>query len=117
MLTQTDHDYQGALCGNFYNPKDTTSFWTSWDEFKENWSGFREASIENYDDTYHFLFRFDIHEKEKGRYSLELCNMLQRKGIYCFIVVQNISQEELDGEIKDWLTKRKEYMLSLWKEI
>jgi len=43
--------------------------------------------------------------------------MYKRKGLYTTVYVHNISKEELEGEISDWLKGRWEYMQSLWKEV
>lgn len=112
-LKETNHDYQGCLCGNYYDSKCTGEF-SSWEDFKNNWAGFRG---EEYDDTYHFVFRYDIHKEEDDNYTLELCVMLQRKGIYVHLYINNINQKELDSEIKKWLKSRSKYMTDLWKEV
>jgi len=109
-MKETNHDYQNCLVGNHYD-RDMTGQHNSWYEFKKNWVGFEESS---YDDTYHFIFRYDIHLQEDGAYTLELCSMLQRKGIYVHIYVYNISQHQLDNQVAPWLEGRRDYIRQLW---
>lgn len=118
ILKETNHDYQNCLCGNFYDIKTSGAF-TSWDEFKKNYNGFAENDplFENFDDTYHFVFRYDIYKKREENYTLELCIMLQRKGVYTHIFIKNVTESELNGEVKTWLNGRLKYLKSLWKEL
>lgn len=118
-LGATDHDYQNCLVGNFYS-RDVNGKFESWEDFKKEYLGFpANNDIEPYDDTYHFVFRFDIHpiHSKDGLYELELCVMLQRKGIYSHLTIKNIDQETLDGEVRAWLEGRKQYLRNLWTEI
>ena len=109
-MKETDHDYQGCLCGNFYNLDASGSF-NSWIDFAKIHCGFCQSG---FDDTYNFVFRYDVH-KNDDRYILELCMMLQRKGIYTHLWIYNITQDELDTVVYDWLLGRKQYIDSLWK--
>lgn len=117
-LTQTDHDYGRCLRGNFYS-SDPNGRYDSWADFKEAWYGFAcaDPTFDRYDDTYNFLFRYDIHEAGPRLYQLELCFMLQRKGIYSRILVDGITQDDLDRDIYTWLQGRKRYMMELWAEV
>lgn len=112
-MKKTKHDYQGCIVGNFFTNKYNYNF-SSWEDFKNNFAGF---TTKDFDDTYHYIFRYDIHEEKKGFYILELCCMLQRKGIYTHLLINNISQNLLDTEIKTWLQDRVKYIKSLWKEV
>lgn len=113
---ETQHDYQRALIGNFYSDEPDGSYET-WHAFKQLWRGFNdEQDVSNYDDTYHFLFRYDLNDREERGFELELCFMLQRKGIYSHIYVENIQDSDMP-EITKWLEGRKQYLLKLWKEI
>lgn len=112
-MKETEHDYQGCLTGNHYI--NNSSVFENWDHFKNTWLGFR-TGLDKYDDTYHFIFRYDIH-KINSLYVLELCIMLQRKGIYVKIQIWNITQLELDNEVKKFLSERKKYIVDLWKEV
>lgn len=76
----------------------------SWNEFINNWLGFNAGE---YNDAYLFLFKFDIRKQDDGNYRLELCFMLQKKRIYLHLDVLNITQNELDSEVKEWLSDRK----------
>lgn len=112
-MKETDHDYQNYLSGNYHDGGMNFTRKT-WNEFKKNWIGFKQTE---YDDTYHFLFRFDIHKQDDENYRLELCFMLQKKGIYIHLNVLNITQSELDNEVREWLSGRKDYMDVLWKDV
>lgn len=109
-MKETNHDYQGCLTGNYYDSSMTGSY-ESWESFKNVWAGFNNLG---YDDTYHFIFRYDIHKEEEELYVLELCVMLQRKGIYVHIWIKNITQNELNSEIFEFLKERKKYLNALW---
>lgn len=113
-MKETKHDYQGGLCGNFYDSKCTGEYKT-WNEFKGRHLGF-DAKGE-FDDRYHYVFRYDIHKQSNDNYYLELCMMLQRKGIYTHLYIYNIAQNTLDSEVKMWLTNRGKYIKKLWSEV
>lgn len=113
MLKETNHDYQNCLVGNFYDNK-TTGVFDSWEEFKEKHYGFMS---DGFDDTYNFVFRYDIHKQDNDCYKLELCMMLQRKGIYSNLTIKNITQNILNIEVYEWLKGRSEYIKNLWKEV
>ena len=110
-MKETKHDYQGCLVGNHFS-KNCTGYFYSWEDFKKGFLGFTSDS--SYDDTYHFVFRWDVNKELDGLYTLELCIMLQRKGIYIHQYIYNINQEILDGEVKGWLKGRKGYIDKLW---
>jgi hypothetical protein len=113
MLKETNHDYQNCIMGNFYDIKCTGQY-SSWEEFKNNHLGF---TSERFDDKYHYVFRYDIYKHDNGLYELELCVMLQRKGIYTHLHIYNIDQTTLDTEVKEWLRNRYDYIKSLWNEV
>ena len=112
-MKETNHDYQGCLTGNYYDSKCTGEY-DSWEEFKGNYAGF---CSNGFDDRYHFVFRYDIHKEKDNKYCLELCVMLQRKGIYTHLYINNIDQDSLDTEIKEWLKGRSQYIQNLWAEV
>lgn len=130
-MKETENDYQNCIMGNFYS-SECSGRHRTWEEFKKEHWGFSSNGT-NWDDTYNFVFRVDIHtnknidttneivysktsyELERITYSLELCVMLQRKGIYTHLFIDNITQNELNDEVKNWLTKRREYIEKLWK--
>lgn len=87
---------------------------SSWEMFKNTHSGF---TSEGFDDTYHYVFRYDIYKQKDGMYYLELCMMLQRKGIYTHLYIYNIDQDTLYIEVKEWLKERYRYIYNLWNEI
>lgn len=112
-MRETNHDYAGCVAGNYHNIKYNGSF-ESWDEFTKTHCHFTSDDYNDCDDTYNFIFRYDIFKETNGVYRLELCMMLQRKGIYTHIVINNISQKLLDSEIKTWLNGRRTYIMELW---
>lgn len=112
-MKETKHDYQNCLVGNFYDSKCTGQY-SSWEIFKNDYLGFTSTG---FDDTYHFVFRYDIDRQRDNNYCLELCIMLQRKGIYTHLYIYNIEQTTLDTEVKEWLKGRNKYMESLWNEV
>ena len=113
MLKETNHDYQNCLVGNFYDNKCTGEY-SSWEKFKNTHCGF---TSKGFDDTYHYVFRYDIHKQKDGNYYLELCMMLQRKGIYTHLHIYNIDKETLNTEINEWLKSRYDYVKKLWNEV
>lgn len=115
MIKETNHDYQGCITGNYYDNSCTGEF-NSWEDFKSSHLGF-DDSESGFDDKYHFVFRYDIHKQNDNKYTLELCVMLQRKGIYTYLYINNISKELLNSDVKEWLGTRKKYLLELWKEV
>lgn len=112
-MKETNHDYQGCLVGNFYDSKCTGVF-NSWDDFKNNYAAFNG---DDFDDRYHYVFRYDIYKNKQENYDLELCIMLQRKGIYTHIFIKDITQDVLDNEIMPWLKLRYDYIKNLWCEV
>lgn len=119
-MKETNHDYQGCLMGNYYDNKCTGEY-KSWEDFKNTHLGFyyegNSYKILCFDDRYHFVFRYDIHKQKDGLYTLELCMVLQRKGIYTHLWIYNIDHNLLNGEVKTWLECRYEYMNRLWQEV
>lgn len=117
-LKETKHDYQNCLCGNFYDNK-MTGIIDSWEKFKNTYYAFAKDDplFENFDDTYHFVFRYDIYKQKDEKYKLELCIMFQRKGVYSHLYIENITDEELNGEVKMWLKERLKYLKKLWAEV
>lgn len=115
-MKETNHDYQNCLVDNFFDAN-CKNFFKSWEEFKYCFAGGFNYDGTKYDDRYAFVFRYDINKREDDTYLLELCIMLQRKGIYYRVHIYNITQKELDGEVKDWLKDRYAYLKKLWKEV
>lgn len=113
MLAETNRDYHNCLVGNHYDSNMTKRF-SSWGEFKEKHFGF---TSQGFNDTYHFVFRYDIHRQGEKNYQLELCMMLQRKGIYTHLFIDNIDKNTLDDEVYKWLKERSQYLKDLWKEV
>lgn len=112
-MKETNHDYQNCVAGN-YHDSNCNGYFSSWSEFKSTFAGF---DSEGFDDTYHFVFRYDINETSTNLYELKLCILLQRKGIYVHIAIDNIPKELLNTEINQWLKERFSYMGKLWGEV
>lgn len=112
-MKETNHDYQSCIVGNAYD-SNMTGTYSSWQEFKNTHTAFTPTG---FDDTYHFVFRYDVHKQSDENYRLELCMMLQRKGIYVRLLIENISQDTLDTEVSEWLIDRSKYLKSLWTEV
>lgn len=118
-IKETRHDYQGCLMDNFYDIEGKSSCeFNNWEDFKERFTGgFSDKNnFRNYDDTYNFVFRYDIDKKEDNTFSLELCIMLQRKGVYIHNFINNIDEKTLNTEVKEWLKGRCNYLKLLWNE-
>lgn len=115
MLKETNHDYQCCIVGNFYD-NNCNGEYSSWSEFKTNYLGF-DNSESGFDDRYHYVFRYDIHKQRDEYYCLELCVMLQRKGIYSNLRICNVDIETLNSEVKEWLKCRYKYIKNLWSEV
>lgn len=112
-MKETKHDYQNCLVGNFYDGKCTGKY-DSWEEFKSTYLGF---CSDGFNDTYHYVFRYDIHKEDDNTYTLELCIMLQRKGIYTHLYIFDIDKNILGTEVKEWLKGRYDYIKNLWSEV
>lgn len=115
MLKETKHDYQNCIVGNFYDSKCTGQY-SSWEVFINSHLGF-DGSESDFDDRYHYVFRYDIHKQKDGNYYLELCVMLQRKGIYTHLHIYNIDHETLNSDVKEWIKGRYNYIKNLWNEV
>lgn len=118
-MKETEHSYQGSVSGNYYS-NEANSLFEGWKNFKEEWVGIGpddKISVDDYDEDYNFLFRYDIEKQKSHGYALSLFFLMQRKGIYSHIIVTNISQKELDEEVKEWLTVHKVYIEKLWAEV
>lgn len=112
-MKETKHDYQNCYTGNPYDSKCNGEY-QNWEDFKNNFAGFTDKNnFKEYDDTYHFIFRYDINKTKNG-YELELCIMLQRKGIFLNIWIKDINDNIYNLEIKEWLEDRKKYINQLW---
>lgn len=89
----------------------------TWDDFKSEWL----LTNETLDDDLNHLFRFDIKENEeqlnKGikSFQLNLYFILQRKGIYRPVIIEEIKEEDMK-EIEEFLKQRWNYMKNQWKE-
>lgn len=114
-LRATQHSYYCSE-SNFYVDK-RRNFgrydFETWNEFK------RTFGLKNciYDDDLNHVFRFDITENSDnpGTFGLWLFLVLQRKGIYRPIHIENITEKDVP-EIQEFLRERWKYMKSQWEE-
>lgn len=112
-LKETGHSY---YCEVNEEWRTSHSEYDTWDDFKENYCD----GLENLDDDYNFLFRFDIkpHITEDGGttgYELVLCFMQQRHGKFSPVIILSISENDMP-EIEEWLNGRWDYMKQIWSE-
>lgn len=119
----TSHSYYCEM-SNYYSTDEPESYAT-WDEFLQE---YRHA-----DKDYNFIFRFDIEETvqflhkypdgyvegstrlEDGDLELHLYMMQQRRGKYCPILVERITNKDMQS-IHDFLKGCYDYILKLWDE-
>lgn len=116
-LKATNHSYY-CNDSNYFSSEVGESFDT-WSEFKSEWLD-EKLSI---DHDYNHCFRFDINPlfdpdldiEYDNRFSLHLYMMLQRKGIFIPIVIEEIFQEDM-AEIKEYLHACWGYLQGQWEE-
>lgn len=119
-LQKTNHSYYCSNSNYYVGGHENfgRSDYETWNEFKEEWLS-SDGSI---DDDYNHLFRFDIEEDEdeneipNGKYSLSLYFILQRKGIFRPVFISSITEKDMP-EIKDFLSKRWDYLKRQWIEL
>lgn len=104
-MKESNHDYQSKLKINMKGVKEFNEFF-SWEDFKEYYNNI-------YNDTYNFVFRWDI-DKDEGLYTLKLHIMLQAECCINRTFIYSITQEQLDDEVKAWLHDRKKYIEKIW---
>ena len=113
----TDHSYY--CCDTRWNQRrDEKAEFDCWEDFKSDWC----PENRTYDDDLNHLFRFDLQQKyeEKtddntGSMQLLLFFMLQRKGLFVPVTVNNITEADMP-EITEFLQKRWEYIKKQWCE-
>ena len=123
-LQGTNHSYYCSE-NNFYigNSKGENfgrSEYETWEEFRDEWLGEDGVSI---DVDYNLCFRFDIIQKRDpdtddltDGFELWLFFILQRKGIYRPVLIENIYEKDMPY-IEKFLKIQFEYMKNQWKEI
>lgn len=114
-LKSTEHSYYCSDSNYYVNGYENfgRSDYDTWENFKEEWLD----SGTSLDDDYNHLFRFDICEKEAvpGSFELRLFFILQRKGIFRPVFIENIAKGDM-AEIELFLKERWEYMKNQWAE-
>lgn len=108
------HDYYCSEM-NFYSNEPSGEF----ENFEEFLEEFADADVDM-----NLVFRWDVREyNESGRedeelfkdgYYMEIFMMLQRKGIYKPIFIKEVSDKDASN-IKKYLKKHHEKLMSLWK--
>lgn len=111
---QTHHSYycsdNNYYVGNYHGENWGRSDYRTWKEFKKTWF--------YGDHDLNHCFRFDIRPKSDSmptRYSLELFFILQRKGIFCPVYIEEIYESDL-LEIEQYLKSCWKYLKNQWKE-
>ena len=114
----TNHDYY--CCDTRWNARNGEGFaeFDCWEDFKAEW-GLKDKTFY---DCYNYLFRFDLRQKYEdetddntGPMQLLLFFMLQRKGLFVPVTVNNITEADMP-EITEFLQKRWEYLKGQWAE-
>ena len=115
-LVPTNHSYYCSDSNYYVDGYDNYGRcdYDSWKEFKQEWVD-TDGSL---DDDLNHLFRFDIVKEdgiEKQGFTLWLFFILQRKGIYTPVQINNITQDDMP-EITAFLRARWSYLQKQWKE-
>lgn len=115
-LVPTNHSYYCSDHNYYVNGDDNYGRcdYESWKEFKAEWVN-TDGSL---DDDLNHLFRFDIVKEdgiEKQGFTLWLFFILQRKGIYTPVQINNITQDDMP-EITAFLRARWSYLQKQWEE-
>lgn len=116
-LRNTNHSYY-CNDANYYSNKSLVEFKT-WEDFKSSWLN-EDLWI---DHDYSHCFRFDIKshfdteldEEIKDKFSLHLYMMLQRKGNFIPILINEITENDMQ-EIERYLTDCWKYLKNQWAE-
>lgn len=111
----TDHHYY-CHTNNYYSNDGAMDF-CCFDDFEGEWMG------DDLDIDYNLVFRFDIKEKYddedniiKGKFRAEIFFILQRKGIFRPVTVDNITRKEAKKIIK-WLQPHWDYLKDIWSPL
>jgi hypothetical protein len=87
------------------------------------WADFKSETVFMNDHDYNHCFRFDITEQVdeetgdtiEGKFSLSLYYMLQRKGNFIPVFIEEITEEDMP-EIEEYLKDCWRYLESQWRE-
>lgn len=116
-LRATRHEY---YCETEVSSKLT---YATWQDFKDEW-GPDPVTQMPLDQDYNHIFRYDLIQVEDddgsgealpGKFELRLFFMLQRKGRYLPVVIENIKEEDME-QITEFLEGYWEYMKGQWSE-
>ena len=95
---------------NYYSNEAGLSY-IDWESFIDDW--------ENADVEYNHVFRFDVHEKREEDtstllgYRAEIFVMLQRKGKFVPILIDEVKPENFDS-MKSFLEKHYNEVVKMW---
>lgn len=113
----TNHSYYCSTT-RWDQHRDEMAEFDCWEDFKDDWC----PNGIVYDDDLIHLFRFDFQYKYEdetddntGPMQLLLFFMLQRKGLFVPVIVNNITEADMP-EITEFLQKRWEYLKGQWAE-
>ena len=101
-LEESKHDYYCSSYGG------------ECDEF-ESWQRFLECDSETDRYPEYLLIRYDM-DKVDGKCNLNLYYAGQSEGIIWQLIIYNIKSEDL-AEINKFLSKAKDQLLKMWKEV
>lgn len=113
----TNHSYYCSTA-RWDQRRDEVAEFDCWEDFKDDWC----PKGRTYDDDLNHLFRFDFQYKYEdetddntGPMQLLLFFMLQRKGLFVPVTVNNITEADMP-EITEFLQKRWKYLKGQWAE-
>lgn len=110
LLKETNHEYycsdSNYYVGNRNGENHGLVEYDSWSDF---------ISQHYHDMDLNFLIRYDI-KKNGDKYTLHLYFILQRKGIFAPVIIDKITEEDMD-DIEDYLLCRWNYIKKMWEEL
>lgn len=121
-LKETEHNYYCSNANYYVGNGNGENYGLctheNWTEFQEEWL-LNDGTL---DDDFNHVFRFDVREKEDdegnatGEFYLMLYFVLQRKGIFRPVRINQITKEDMPS-IKDFLSGRWDYLREQWVEL
>ena len=127
-VKETNHFLTGSLSnyyiGNYNGENFGLSTFEDWGDFCMEYPHITHEDTHTYTDYFYrnLLIRYDIYHQEDawgndlGGFQLHLFFVLQEKGIYKPIVIENIVEEDMPA-INRMLNKYWEVLKDSWKEI
>lgn len=111
-MEKTKHSYYCRL--ECWNSTEPLLEYKTFSDFLEEW--------ENADPDYNLLFRYDIYQNEDKNsnlidsYRLELFYILQRKGIFLPILVNDFKDTDIE-KFNIFIKTKWEYLKNIWEPI